>query len=165
MELAHKHLGHLNKKAIHLLAKGNIVKELTIKDKHPSIALKCSGCLKGKKPALPAPKERTTELSSKPLQLVFIDLVGEINPPTNTGQKYAIGILDDATRWQWQFLLKEKSDAVTAFKNWQTEIECQTGKLVKIVRTDNGREFVARKFLQHVETLKNESCRYNGVPK
>jgi len=52
-------------------------------------------------------------------------------------------ILDDATRWQWQFLLREKSDAAEEFRNWQAEVELQTGRKVKIVRTDNGREFVA----------------------
>ena len=40
--------------------------------------------------------------------------------------------------------MKTKDEAATCVKHYLTKIECQLGKLPKMVRADNGREYVNR---------------------
>jgi len=55
--------------------------------------------------------------------LVHADLVGPIKPQTIGGKGYALMLLDDATRWQWQYLLRAKSDAAKSFEEWLATTE------------------------------------------
>lgn len=47
------------------------------------------------------------------------------------------------------FLLKSESDTFTIFKEWNVLSENQTGKKIKILRTDNGLEFCNSEFDQY----------------
>ena len=55
-------------------------------------------------------------------------------------------IIDDFSRKVWAYFLKQKSDALSAFKVWKTMVEKHTGKQVKRLRTDNGLEFCSSDF-------------------
>jgi len=51
--------------------------------------------------------------------------------------------------------MKNKSDAFEKFKEWHTLVENQIGTKLKVLRTDNGLEFVSEHF--------NEFCRKKGI--
>lgn len=152
LEIAHRRLGHLSAKATQLLAKGDIARGLTLKPSSiKSGNFECVPCYQGKMRRHAAPKERSTEISSEVLELVFADLNGPISPETVGDKRYALGLLDDHSRYQWQFLLRNKSDAAQAFKTWLAQVERETGKKLKKLRTDGGKEFTAGQFLHELE--------------
>lgn len=78
--------------------------------------------------------------SKTPFELVHMDLVGPITESLY-GNKYILTILDDFTRYNWVYLLKNKSDTFSCFVNWYNLI-----KNIKNIRTDNGKEFISNRF-------------------
>ena len=57
--------------------------------------------------------------------------------------------IDDYSRKVWGHFIKHKDDVLDVFVDWKTMIEKKTGKSIKTLRTDNGLEFVDKKFLQY----------------
>ena len=57
-----------------------------------------------------------------------------------------MSIVDDYSRKSWIYILKEKSGALKWFKIWCGEVELEKGCSLKVLRTDNGLEFVSREF-------------------
>lgn len=45
--------------------------------------------------------------------------------------------------------LKSKDEAFMAFKHFKTEVEKESGRCIKVIRTDNGLEFVNKVFLKY----------------
>jgi transposase InsO family protein len=63
------------------------------------------------------------------------------------GRRYFLLLVDDATRYMWVVLLTAKSEASSAIKRIQAaaaEKEC--GRKLRVLRTDNGGEFMAAEF-------------------
>jgi hypothetical protein len=66
-----------------------------------------------------------------------------------------ITFIDDFSRKVWVYFLKHKNDALTAFKQWKSLVENQTGRKIKKLRTDNGLEFCNSEF--------NSLCADHGI--
>lgn len=62
------------------------------------------------------------------------------------GGRYYMTIIDDYSRKFWVYILKEKSEAFSKFKDWCAIVEKEKGCSVKCLRTDNGLEFLSREF-------------------
>jgi hypothetical protein len=60
---------------------------------------------------------------------------------TSEGYRYWVTFIDDATRLLSVALLKRKSEALTAFKQFKTTMEKQTDFKIKIQRDDKGSEY------------------------
>ena len=58
------------------------------------------------------------------------------------GSKYFVIIVDDFSRMTWLFFLKHKAIAYASIKEFLMYVKTHFGKRVKIVRYDNGTEFV-----------------------
>jgi transposase InsO family protein len=54
--------------------------------------------------------------------------------------------MDDKSHLAWVAFLKHKSDAFAAFKEWLVLVEKETGNQLYIFRTDNGSEFLSKKW-------------------
>ena len=89
---------------------------------------------------LPFPNSTTVSTSS--FQLLHIDVWGPFNTPTYDGHKFFVTIVDDCTRLLWLFLIRMKSDVCVVLKNFFILAKTQFNAVVKMVRTDNGSEFV-----------------------
>jgi len=63
---------------------------------------------------------------------------------------YAI-FVDDFSQKTWIYLLKKKDEVFKWFHFFKVLIENQTGKKIKILRTDNGTEYESNEF--------NDYCR------
>ena len=63
--------------------------------------------------------------------------------------------IDDYSRRVWVYILKRKDEVFVNFKQWKTMIKKQTGKSVKLLRTDNVLEFCQGEF--------NEFCKNEGI--
>ena len=145
LDLMYQRLGHLNICAVKQLFKKNMVSGVTLSEKHlkstPSI---CKCCVKGKMQRSPLPKASTCK--SEILELVHSDLWGPA-PVMSLGRKfYFISFTDDSARYSWIGYLCKKSEAFETFKCWHKEVERQTGRKLRIFRSDNGGEFITHEW-------------------
>src|SRR5208337_4266142 len=81
------------------------------------------------------------------LEKVSSDICGPISPSTYQGYKYFITFLEKKTRFLKITLLKRKSEALQAFKDYKAEVENNSsGKRIQTFSTDNGTEYVNNDF-------------------
>jgi transposase InsO family protein len=65
---------------------------------------------------------------------------------TPGGRRYFLLFVDDATCYMWVVLLTAKSEASSAIKRIQVAAEKECGRKLRVLRTDNGGEFMAAEF-------------------
>ena len=88
----------------------------------------------------------TEERLSEVLGRVFSDLCGLMESPTLEGYQYFITFTDDFSRYTHIGFCKSKDKALAVFKAWKARAEKETGKSLKILRTDGGGEFTSSAF-------------------
>eukprot|EP00253_Pinus_taeda_P006792 PITA_06792 len=59
-----------------------------------------------------------------------------------SGAKYFVTFIDDHSRKAWIYFLKTKDDVFGRFKEFKALVENLTGKKIKVLRSDNGGEYV-----------------------
>ncbi|MDQ4222762.1 GAG-pre-integrase domain-containing protein, partial [Pseudomonas aeruginosa] len=110
-----KRFGHLNFKLLSRLSKHDLIRGL------PKIDFKvdsiCDACLLGKlrKSSF---KLKDMISTSKPLELLHLDLFGPSQVQSINHSKYVFVIVDDFSRFTWTIFLKVKSDAFDLFKTF-----------------------------------------------
>src|SRR3954469_18053652 len=139
----HKRLGHASLRKISQINKLNLVRGLP-NLKYRSDAL-CEACQKGKF-SKPAFKSKNVVSSSRPLELMHIDLFGPVKTAFVRGKKYVLVIVDDYSRWTWVKFLKHKDESHTAFFDLCTQIQSEKECKIIKVRSDHGGEFENRFF-------------------
>lgn len=75
-----------------------------------------------------------------------MDLGGPYNVPSIDGAKYYMLLTDQATLRTWCYTYKHKDDTFQIFKDWKIMVENESGCKVKLVRLDNGTEFINLQF-------------------
>lgn len=60
-------------------------------------------------------------------------------------------LVGDFSRRVFVYFMKGKDEAFKKFKMFKTQIEKQTGKQVKVFRSDNGKEFLNKQFADYFE--------------
>ena len=63
--------------------------------------------------------------------------------------KYALTFIDDFSRYCWVHFLKHKSEVFGLFKVFKALVENQCGRKLKVLRSDNGVEYVKSKFINY----------------
>jgi transposase InsO family protein len=94
---------------------------------------------------LPFPKTAKYR-AAEALELVHGDLCGLITPATHGGRKYFILLVDDCSRFMWLQLLTSKNEAAEAVKKFKARSEAESGKKLRVLRTDRGGEFTSVEF-------------------
>lgn len=74
------------------------------------------------------------------------DICGPLNPVSNGNKKYFVSFIDDFSRKVWVYFLQEKSEAFSAFKSFKALVENESGRRIKILRTDRGGEYCSKEF-------------------
>ena len=133
----HRRMGHLGEENVRKLAK--MVEGMKIKFR-TSVGV-CEACLEGKQTRQPSHQPATR--AKEPLELIHSDLCGPIDPTTYGGTTYYLLFTDDFTRMTHIYPLKRKtSSAILAkFKEYRPEVEKQSGRQIKRLRTDGGGEY------------------------
>lgn len=90
--------------------------------------------------ALPFPSGNP--LCTEMLKVVHTDVVGPLRVHSANGAKRFVTFIDDCSRWCEVYFLKEKSGVCDAFKHYKSFVERQTGKSIKALQSDNGREYL-----------------------
>ena len=86
------------------------------------------------------------------------------------GYWYFLTVVDDFTRSVWVYMLKRKDEVFDMFVSFYNMVSTQFDKKIKVVRSDNGTEFVNHKmneFFNEKGVIHQTSCAYtpqqNGI--
>jgi transposase InsO family protein len=91
-------------------------------------------------------KSKSFTSTEKPLQLVHMDLCGPSRQEGTGKENYFMLIIDDYSRPTRVVFLKERAESFEKFKIFKALTETQTGKRLKVVRSDRGGEFMSSDF-------------------
>jgi len=141
----HERYEHLSFEALHQLGKQGMVRGMPV-IKHAEQV--CDTCVTTKLRRKPFPQQAQYRAQA-PLDLVHGDLCGPVTPATPGGRRYFLLMVDDATRFMWAVLLPTKDAAADAVKRVKAEAEKETGRELKVLRTDNGGEFTVGELAQY----------------
>ena len=67
--------------------------------------------------------------------------------------KYSLTFIDDFSRYCWVYFLKHKSEVFDLFKVFKSLVENQSGRKIKILKSDNGGEYDKSEFNQYCKDL------------
>nr|AAC67205.1 putative retroelement pol polyprotein [Arabidopsis thaliana] len=100
----------------------------------------CDVCFRAKqtREVFPDSSNKSTDCFS----LIHCDVWGPYRVPSSCGAVYFLTIVDDFSRSVWTYLLLAKSEVRSVLTNFLAYTEKQFGKSVKIIRSDNGTEFM-----------------------
>ncbi|KAK1605591.1 hypothetical protein QYE76_029264 [Lolium multiflorum] len=136
--LWHRRLGHVNMRNLKQLLKGEHIVGLTnISFEKDHV---CSACVAGKQLKKKHPI-KSIVTTSRPLELLHLDLFGPSHYDTLGGSKYGLVIVDDYSRYSWVFLLKSKDETHRKFIIFAKKAQRMYESEIKAIRTDNGTEF------------------------
>ena len=165
--LWHRILGHLNFDHIISLSKKKAVRDMPEINK-PSNTI-CKSFQLGKQTCTSF-KTKDEISTSRPLQLVHMDLCGPSRTKTPSGESYFMLIIDDFSIMTWVAFLKYKSEALEKFKIFKALAENQIGCKIKCIKLDRGGEFIDYDFadLCNEHGIKQQftiagTPQYNGV--
>ena len=136
--LWHRRLAHVGMKQLNRLVKHDLVEGL--KDVKFEKDKLCSACQAGKQVSNSHPNKSAMS-TSRPLDLLHMDLFGPTTYRSIGGNCYCLVIVDDYSRYTWVFFLHDKADTCDTFKKFVIRAENEFELKLKKVRSDNGSEF------------------------
>ena len=145
--LWHARSGHVSYHKLKVMMSKSMLKGLPQLECREDIV--CAGCQYGKAHQLPyrESKFRATE----PLELIHSDVFGPVKQASISGMHYTVTFIDDFSRYVWVFFMKEKSETLSKFKEFQMKIEKEVGRKIKCLRTDNGGEYTSDEFYKYLQ--------------
>lgn len=145
----HNRFGHLNFQCLKEIKEKELVIGMDVKNM--SVNINCDTCNMAKIHVLPFPQnsERATQ---SVLELVHSDVCGPMNVSSLGGNKYFVTFIDDYSRKIFIYFMHAKNEVFDKFKLFKSYVECQTGKKIKALRSDNGTEYVNRQFTEYLNT-------------
>lgn len=141
--LWHQRLGYFNFRDIARLSKKGIVKDLPKLSKVDNPIYK--GCQIGKQTRVFHKKVTSIE-TTRPLELLHIDMAGPTRVESLGGKKYFMVVVNDFSRYTWVAFLREKSKAFTELLNICKRIQVEKYLTIKRIQSNHGREFDNHKF-------------------
>ncbi|GJY77889.1 retrotransposon protein, putative, ty1-copia subclass [Tanacetum coccineum] len=154
--LCHCHLGHINKKRIEKLQRDGILQPTDDES-----FKKCKSCISEKMARKPFSHqvERAKEL----LGLIHTDVCGPFKTVSREGASYFITFSDDFSHYGYVYLMKHKHEVFETFKVFQNEVENQLGKKIKVIRSEQGGEYLSHEF--RISAYSPYTPQHNGVSK
>ena len=152
----HARLGHPHARAIEL-----IIPNMSFNH------LDCEACILGKHCRTVFPTSKTTYEHC--FDLVHSD-VWTAPCMSRDSHKYFVTFIDEKSKYTWLTLLPSKDKVLEAFMNFQAYVSNQYNATVKVLRSDNGGEYISNAFKSHLAKhgiVHQTSCPYtpqqNGV--
>ncbi|RVX00255.1 Retrovirus-related Pol polyprotein from transposon RE1 [Vitis vinifera] len=132
-------------------------------------SLPCESCQLGKHTRVSFPK-RLNNRAKSPFELVHTDVWGPCRTASTLGFQYFVTFIDDYSRCTWLFLMKNRAELFSIFQKFYTEIQTQFNISIRVLRSDNAREYFSAQFtsfMSHHGILHQSSCAHtpqqNGV--
>jgi hypothetical protein len=139
-ELWHRKFGHLNYNALPGLQK-MVTCMSVFSFEHDRV---CRGCALGKntKKVYPHNNRKTNGI----LDLIQSDLCGPMTTSSMNDCLYYIIFIDYCSRKTWIYFLKTKDGSFSKLQDFKNLVENQTGRHIRVFRTENGKEFDFHKY-------------------
>ncbi|KAK2364610.1 cysteine-rich RECEPTOR kinase [Trifolium repens] len=141
--LWHRRMAHLNFDLLNKIASKDLVIGL------PKIRFSrdhlCDACQMGKQTKASF-KSKKFISTTKPLELIHMDLFGPSRTKSLGGNYYGLVIVDDYSRFCWTLFLSSKSDTLSAFKQFAKMIQNKLYLKIISIRSDHGGEFENNNF-------------------
>lgn len=160
--LWHHRLGHPSKAVFEFLCKQSYIPVLS------NSSFVCDHCSVAKSHKL-AFHESISSVNF-PFNLVHSDIWGPSPVSSFNGFKYYLVLVDELTKFSWIYPLKTKAEVPAKYIIFSNMVHNQFNAKIKILRTDNGGEFVnttMQDFLNSQGTIHQRSCPHtpeqNGV--
>jgi transposase InsO family protein len=148
MEL-HRRLGHIAISSARKLVESGAVTGIKLDPASQEAA--CDACIFARATCQPVPKVRISPPAQNFGDEIHTDVWGPSITPTCQGQKYFITFTDDTTRYTVTFLMQTKDEALEAYKSFEAWVLMQQHcKGIKILRLDQGGEYLSKVFDQHL---------------
>ena len=137
-DLCHQRMGHASYKHLSIVFRHESVLGIPKLSRMSNVV--CEPCQLRKQTKVKHPSTQTSA-TSRPLELLHLDLVGPTRIESLGGKRYIIVVVDDFTMYTWVILLQSKSDAPEHIE--ALCIRLQNEKKLKIdrIRSDHGKEF------------------------
>ena len=148
-DLWHQRLGHLSENRLKEISKKNLVTGCDIKK--PANISFCESCVEGKmsrKPFKPVGEVRST----RRLQLVHSDVCGPMQTESFGGARYFVTFTDDFSRCCNVYVMKNKSDVLEKYKEFEAATTVSSGQKIGTLRTDNGGEYLSKEFETYLKS-------------
>ena len=136
--LWHRRIAHINADQLNRLASKDLVNGLP-KIKFSKQGL-CDACQKGKQTRASF-KTKNIISTSRPLELLHMDLFGPSRTRSLGGNTYALVLVDDYSRYTWTAFISHKDHAFKAFKIISKRIQNEKDLKIVSLRSDHGGEF------------------------
>ena len=155
IEMWHRRLGHIQQRSIRVIADKHVT-GLAIGN--PVKVGECNidriDCIKGTQHQQISRFPFTK--ASRPLERVSFDIAGKMRVPDCTwNYQYLLVIIDHYTRYMWVFSLIKRDMALRAFEIFKATSENQCNHRVRVIQSDNAKEFVGKKWTSF--------CQNNGI--
>ena len=139
MRVWHERMGHIGKKKLLHMQRHEAASGFDMKG---SEEFECIGCAKGKMPKLPS--KRVKHRSKIPGERLAVDLCGPMQEESLGGCLYFLLVKDEATCYRNIYFVESKraDEIIKWIKTHVNRVETQTGNKVKVIRSDNGKEFL-----------------------
>ena len=128
-DLWHQRMGHASYKHLSIVSKHESILGIPKLSRVNNVM--CGPCQLGKRTKVKHSGTQTSA-TSKPLELLHLDLMGPTRTESLGGKRYITVVVDDFTRYTWVILLRSKLDATEHIEALCTRL--QNEKSLKIGR-------------------------------
>ncbi|KAK4398435.1 Retrovirus-related Pol polyprotein from transposon TNT 1-94 [Sesamum angolense] len=135
--LWHRRLGHFNFQGLKILHQKKMMTNLP---QIQAVEGYCEACLQGKQHKKSFPSG-TSWRAKAVLELIHTDVCGPMRTPSHEQNRYFILFIDDYSRMTWVYFMREKSEVFKVFKKFKNLVEKQSGRSIKVLRSDRGKEY------------------------
>ena len=134
-------LGHTGKKSLQVLVRQGLLKGAgTCKLEF------CEYCVIGKKTKVKF--GTVTHCTNGILDYIHTNVWGPTKTASIGGKLYFVSFINDYSRQYWVCIMKHKGEVLELFVEWKKNMENSIGRKIKVLCSDNRREYTSDSFLQ-----------------
>jgi len=163
LDIAHQRLGHVDRRQIQKMFNLNLVDGLNLKTTKDDSHV-CSGCAGGRMHRITY-HTSTTPKATTIAGRIHSDVCGPMSHASLGGARYFVVFKDEFSSWTVVNIMKSKSEVLGHLKTLQALFTNQNGSSIKILRSDQGTEYVnalTKEWIQKMGILHEMSAPYTA---
>ena len=137
-DLWHQRIGPASYKHLSIVSKNESVLGIPKLSRVSNVV--CGSCQLGKQTKAKHPGTQTSA-TSRPLELLHLDLMGPTRTKSLGGKRYIMVMVDDFIKYTWVILLRSKLNAPEHIEALRTRLQNEKSLKINRIRSDHGKEF------------------------
>lgn len=134
----HERFGHLNVQSLRETIRKRSIQGMRVNNANENF--QCELSFQGKMSRSPFPKQSKRE--SNLGDLVHSDVCSSMRHTSIGGNRFFVTFIDDHSGWCEVKFISHKDRVLDEFEKYRALVETQSGRKVKCIQSDNGREYV-----------------------